>query len=132
MQCLSCCQLTYAAAAHRTIVQDAMMETYGRVEAGSSHCCTLLKGHNHSNNKPAVDLLRWHDDVDGLEVMTQVMAHKNAARVHQVAQLQVGLLHGGQVVGRHLGIQITRHLQHKIFYQSCVMKNSTLGGMKGR
>lgn len=96
------------------------METYGRVEAGSRHWCTLLKGHNHSNNKQAVDdLLRWHNDIDGLEVMTQVMAHKDAARVHQVAQLQVGLLHGGQVVGRHLGVQITRHLHTKTCYQSC-------------
>jgi len=96
---------TYAAAAHQATVQNAVMETYGRVEAGSRHWCTLLKGHNHSNNKQAVDdLLRWHNDIDGLEVMTQVMAHKDAARVHQVAQLQVGLLHGGQVVGRHLGV----------------------------
>ncbi len=108
------------------------METHGRVEAGFSHCCTLLKGHNHSNNNPAVDdLLRWHDDVYGLKVMTQVMAHKDAARVHQVAQLQVGLLHGGQVVGRHLGVQITRHLHNKIFYQSCAIKISGWGREKG-
>ncbi len=124
---------TYAAAAHQATVQNAVMETYGRVEAGSRHWCTLLKGHNHSNNKQAVDdLLRWHNDIDGLEVMTQVMAHKDAARVHQVAQLQVGLLHGGQVVGRHLGVQITRHLHTKTCYQSCAIKNSGWGGEKGR
>ena len=107
------------------------MQTYGRVEVGSSHCCTLLRGHNHSNNKPAVgDLLRWHNDVDGLEVMTQVMAHKDAARVHQVAQLEVGLLHGGQVVGGHLGVQITRHLHTN--FQTNPVPSRTQGGDERR
>lgn len=116
----------------KTTIQGAMMEIYGRVEAGLSHWCACLEGHNHSNNKPALDdLLRWHDDVDGLEVMTQVMAYKDAARVHQVAQLQVGLLHGGQVVGRHLGVQIARHLHSSIFYRSCAIKNSGWGREKG-
>lgn len=30
-------------------------------------------------------LLSWDGDVDGFEVMAQVMAHKDAATVHQVA-----------------------------------------------
>ena len=76
-------------------------------------------------------LLSWDGDVDGFEVMAQVMAHKDTARVHQVAQLEVGLLHGGQVVGGHLGVQITRHLHNKIFYQSCAIKNSGWGREKG-
>ena len=56
------------------------------------------------------DLLGGHNDIDGLEVVTQVVPHKDAAGVHQEAQLQVGLLHGCQVVWGHLGIQITWHL----------------------
>lgn len=43
-------------------------------------------------------LLSWDCDVDGFEVMAQVMAHKDAAAVNQVAQLQVCLLHGCQVM----------------------------------
>ena len=44
--------------------------------------------------------LSWRNqNVEHAEVLLEAMPHKNAANIHQIAQLQVGLLQGGEVMG---------------------------------
>ena len=56
--------------------------------------------------------LGWRDqDVEHPEVLLEAVPHKDAPHVHQVAQLEVGLLQRGQVVWRQVRIQVSWHLQ---------------------
>ena len=54
------------------------------------------------------DLVGRHDDVDHLEVLLQPVADEAAAGVDQLAQLQVGRLHRGDVVARDRRVEVAR------------------------
>ena len=54
------------------------------------------------------DLLGRHDDVDHLEVLLQAVADEATAGVDQLAQLQVGRLHRGDVVARDRRVEVAR------------------------
>lgn len=49
-----------------------------------------------------------HSDIDDPEVLLQAVTHKHDLVVHQIAELDVSRLEGGQVFGGQLGIEVTR------------------------
>lgn len=49
-----------------------------------------------------------HSDVDDPEVLLQAVTYKHDLVVHQVAELDVGRLEGGQVFGGQLWVQVAR------------------------
>ena len=69
---------------------------------------------------------RRDQDVKHAEVLLEAVAHKDAADVDQVAQLEVGLLQGGEVVGRRRRVQVTRHLHRHFMLELACLKRSLL------
>ena len=53
-------------------------------------------------------LLRRHSHVDHLEVLLEAVPNKDAASVDQLAQLEVGRLHSGDVVRRDGRVEVPR------------------------
>lgn len=49
-----------------------------------------------------------HSDVDDPEVLLQAVTHKHDLVVHQIAELDISRLEGGQVFGGQLGVQVAR------------------------
>lgn len=78
-------------------------ECMGKSSLMSSHRSTVAGDGGH--------LGRGHDDVEHAEVLLEAVAHKDGARIYQVAQLEVRRLVRGEVVPRQRRVQITRHLR---------------------
>lgn len=69
--------------------------------------------HTHTTTtagrRPGAHLAGRHHNVDHAEVLLQAVPHKHRAAVHQVAQLEVGVLEGGEVVRGAGRVQVARH-----------------------